>query len=148
MINIATIGFAKKSLKEFLELLKQANVTCLIDTRLNNTSQLSGYAKKKDLQYILEEFMGIQYIHSRELAPTKEILNAFKSKKITWEEYKEKYFQLLIERNIKDNIEQLVYVDGTACFLCSEHKHHHCHRSILANYIKNVKNENINIIHL
>lgn len=43
---IYTIGFSKKSLKEFISRLKKADVKKIIDVRLNNTSQLAGYAKK------------------------------------------------------------------------------------------------------
>lgn len=147
MIDIATIGFTEKSLKDFLSLLKDANVTYLVDTRLNNTSQLSGFAKKNDLKYILEEFMNIKYIHRLDLAPTKDILTDYKAKKITWEEYKKRYLNLLKDRKIEDNIDQLFPESGTVCFLCSEHQHQNCHRSLLADYIKDIKGD-INIIHL
>lgn len=147
MPTIATIGFAKKNLKEFLYLLKNANVTCLIDTRLNNTSQLSGFAKKQDLEFLLEEFMNIQYIHRLDLAPTKNILTEFKSKEITWEEYTAQYLMLLKDRKIDSKIDELFGNNNTICFLCSEHKHHFCHRSLLADYIKE-SNKEIKIIHL
>ncbi|MCY7674843.1 DUF488 domain-containing protein [Bacillus safensis] len=147
MPNITTIGFAKKTLKNFLTLLKEANVTCLVDTRLNNTSQLSGFAKKNDLEYILEEFMGIKYLHRLDFAPTKEMLSDYKAKKISWDEYKDMYINLLKERKIEDNIEDLFEENETLCFLCSEHKHDHCHRSLLVDYIKNLRG-NLNIIHL
>lgn len=147
MTTVVTIGFAKKTLKEFLNLLKDANVTCLVDTRLNNTSQLSGFAKKQDLQYVLEEFMNIDYVHRIDLAPTKNILVEFKSKKINWEEYKSQYLMLLKERKIETTIGELFEKNNIICLLCSEHKHHFCHRSLLADYIKE-NNEKIKIIHL
>ncbi|GAA3321027.1 hypothetical protein GCM10020331_034440 [Ectobacillus funiculus] len=61
--------------------MKDAEVTCLVDTRLNNTSQLSGFCEKDDLQFILEELVGIRYIHRLDLAPTQDILSDFKAKK-------------------------------------------------------------------
>jgi uncharacterized protein (DUF488 family) len=147
MATIATIGFAKKSLENFLELLRNEKVSCLIDTRLNNTSQLSGFAKKRDLEYILERFANIKYIHRVDLAPTKDILSDFKSNNITWDEYREKYLHLLKKREIEKDINQLFAENETICFLCSEHKHHNCHRSLLAEYIK-VYKDDINIVHL
>jgi uncharacterized protein (DUF488 family) len=60
--NICTIGFSKKSLRKFIDLLEQGNVTRIVDTRLNNTSQLAGYAKKEDLKYVLE-LVGISPSH-------------------------------------------------------------------------------------
>ncbi len=60
--EICTIGFSKKTLKSFVELLKKSNVNRLVDTRLNNTSQLSGFAKKNDLEYVMS-LVGISYTH-------------------------------------------------------------------------------------
>lgn len=147
MIQVTTIGFSKKTLKKFVELLKSAGVTCLVDTRLNNTSQLSGFAKKDDLRFILEELVGIRYIHQLELAPTQDILSDFKAKKITWEEYTERYLKLLRERDIEKKIDELISENQVICFLCSEHKPHNCHRSLLTQYIKEYRGD-IEEIHL
>ncbi|MDN3229515.1 DUF488 domain-containing protein [Priestia megaterium] len=147
MINIATIGFSKKTLEQFLNLLKSSKTTCLIDTRLNNTSQLAGFAKKNDLKFILEELVGIEYKHSLELAPTQDILTEFKSKVIDWHEYEKRYTALLKQRNIEKKINEIIEGHQNICFLCSEHQHHNCHRSLLADYIKET-NPNVNIVHL
>lgn len=152
MVKLATIGFSKKTLKEFVELLRKSNVTCLVDTRLNNTSQLSGFAKKNDLSYILEEFLKIRYIHRIELAPTQDILSDFKNKVISWEEYAIRYKKLLSDRKVEENMNDYLSKDkeGATCFLCSEHKPHHCHRSLLVDYLKEHLNdkEEIKIVHL
>ncbi|WP_330501605.1 DUF488 domain-containing protein [Peribacillus frigoritolerans] len=147
MERMSTIGFSKKSLRAFSELLINSGVTCLIDTRLNNTSQLSGFAKKDDLKYILEEFLNIEYIHRVDLAPTQDILSDFKSKLITWDEYTQRYLSLLKTRKIEKNLDDIFNNHQNVCFLCSEHKPHHCHRSLLVNYIKEYK-KNVEIIHL
>jgi uncharacterized protein (DUF488 family) len=76
--TIFTIGFAKKSAREFFTILKEAGISTVIDIRLNNVSQLAGFTKKDDLQYFLEEIVRVAYIHKPELAPTKEILDAYK----------------------------------------------------------------------
>lgn len=147
MEKITTIGFSKKSLKKFSKLLKDENVTCLLDTRLNNTSQLSGFAKKDDLRYILEEFLEIKYIHRIDLAPTQDILSDYKSKLITWDEYRKRYLDLLKSRKVEENLDEIFQYGKTVCLLCSEHKPHNCHRSILAEYIKKYR-ENVEITHL
>lgn len=41
-MKIYTIGFTKKSAKEFFELLSNNYIKKLIDVRLNNSSQLAG----------------------------------------------------------------------------------------------------------
>lgn len=51
MVTLYTIGFTKKTLEDFSNLLKDNKITKLIDIRLNRNSQLSGFAKEKDLKY-------------------------------------------------------------------------------------------------
>ncbi len=85
-VTLCTIGFAKKSLRKFIGLLQDAGVTKVIDIRLHNTSQLAGYAKRDDLEFILETF-GIAYEHVPELAPTEELMKSYKKGSTDWETY-------------------------------------------------------------
>ena len=73
-MDLYTIGFTKKSAKQFFELLKKHQVKCLIDMRLNNKSQLAGFAKKEDLEYFLDVIANIKYVYKPEFAPSDEIL--------------------------------------------------------------------------
>jgi len=142
---IFTIGFAKKSAREFFAKLKEAGVSTVIDVRLNNVSQLAGFTKKQDLQYFLQEIAGIGYAHRSELAPTKDILDAYKNKDIDWTEYESRFRQLLIERRVEDVVKpQLV---DKACFLCSEPKPDKCHRRLTAEYLRE-RWGNVEIVHL
>lgn len=152
MINLKlyTIGFTKKSARQFFTLLKNNNIRIVADVRLNNVSQLAGYTKKKDLQFFLTEFLKIDYIHELDLAPTKEILNNYKKCKISWEEYESKYIKLLDTRKIKDKLNKNYKknFDGI-CLLCSEPTAEHCHRRLAAEYLVKLYPElNIQIIHL
>ncbi|MGK7939179.1 MAG: DUF488 family protein [Crocosphaera sp.] len=144
-INLSTIGFTKKTAKEFFELLQKANVKRIIDTRLNNVSQLAGFAKRNDLQYFLKEIANIDYIHILELAPTKEILDDYKKKKGEWSVYEDKFKQLMLERKIEKQLDPQLLQDS--CLLCSEAKPHHCHRRLVAEYLRDYWG-NININHL
>ena len=78
-----SIGFTKKSAEQFFTRLKQPGLVRLLDVRLNNVSQLAGFAKRDDLKFFLREINGIDYIHMKDLAPTKDILDAFKKTKAT-----------------------------------------------------------------
>ena len=131
--------------KEFFELLLKNNIKCVIDTRLNNKSQLAGFTKQDDFKYFLERIGNVKYTHILEWAPTEEILNSFKKKKINWEEYKNQYLALLRQRNIAKNID-FKEMDG-ACLLCSEEKPDYCHRRLLAEYLRDL-NKDIKIVHL
>ena len=145
VITLYTIGFAKKSAEEFFAILKLKHIKALIDIRLNNVSQLAGFTKKKDLQYFLKEICNIEYVHRPDFAPSKDILDDYKKKMISWAEYEIKYLSLLSERQISTKIEpdQL----NMSCLLCSEPKADKCHRRLLAEYLRDAK-KNIIIKHL
>lgn len=145
-MKIFTVGFTKKSAKEFFELLENRGVKRIIDVRLNNTSQLAGFSKGVDLSYFLKKIAGIEYIYRTDLAPTKEILDAYKKKSISWEQYETRFLALLEER--EPQIRETRLFDE-ACLLCSEELPERCHRRLVAEYIQKANPaENIEIIHL
>lgn len=144
MIKIYTIGFAKKNAEEFFTKLKKAKVTKLIDVRLNNVSQLAGFANAKHLPYFLS-LHGIDYVHREELAPTKELLDGYKKKSISWSEYEKQYPQILDSRNVMDKLD--INEFDNAVLLCSEATEEQCHRRLLAEYLKG-ENSDIKVIHL
>ena len=140
-MKIYTLGFTKKSAREFFEILKDNNIEQIVDVRLNNTSQLAGFTKKKDLEFFLEEMGSIDYIHLDILAPDKEL------RKIKdWEEYSQKYLELIEKRDILNVINTDIF-QKRSCLLCSEPSAEDCHRSILADYIKKHW-ENVKVVHL
>ena len=145
MIKLFTIGFTEKSAEQFFDLLINAGVKKIIDTRIHNVSQLAGYAKGRDLKYFAREIGNMEYEHRVDYAPTKELLHQYRHKEITWPEYEAKYIRLLKERNIIKNTD-FKSLQG-ACLLCSEHMPEQCHRRILAEYLRN-HNRKIKIIHL
>ena len=117
----------------------------IVDTRVNNTSQLAGYAKAGDLRFFAKEIASIEYSHELDFAPTKELLSKYRKKEMSWAEYEIAYLNLLDMRKVnkKTNIEQL----HKNCLLCSEHTAEKCHRRLLAEYFQAVNN-NVEIIHL
>jgi uncharacterized protein (DUF488 family) len=145
MIKVFTIGFTGKSAEQFFDLLINAGVKKIIDTRIHNVSQLAGYAKGKDLKYFAREIGKMEYEHRVDYAPTKALLKRYRSKLITWSEYEVEYTRLLDERNILSSTDFKSL--HNACFLCSEHMPDQCHRKILAEYLRN-HNRKIKIIHL
>lgn len=132
MPTIYTIGFTKKSLAEFAHLLHEADVDAVIDTRLRPNSQLAGYAKQRDLPFILE-LLGVAYEYRPELAPTSEILDAYRAGG-TWEAYVAAFRPLLEEREIVTTGRTLLDRYRAPCLLCSEHTADHCHRRLVAEY--------------
>jgi uncharacterized protein (DUF488 family) len=144
-MKIFTIGFTKTTAEAFFKRLQEAGVKKVIDVRLNNVSQLAGFAKKDDLRYFLKSISGIEYIHLPELAPTKEIFDNIKKKKGQWTDFEKQFNELMKTRRIEETIPR-DSVDG-ACLLCSEAKPHNCHRRLVAEYLKE-RWGNIDIVHL
>ncbi|MGD0537299.1 MAG: DUF488 domain-containing protein [Verrucomicrobiota bacterium] len=144
-INLFTIGFTQKSAREFFTALKEAGVKRVVDVRLNNISQLAGFSKKDDLAYFLKEIGGIGYVHLPELAPTQDILDAYKKRKGDWSVYEKVFLELMARREVEKKINPELLKQG--CLLCSEHLPHHCHRRLVAEYL-NVKWGGIETTHL
>lgn len=132
-MKLYTIGFTKKSAEKFFGLLREAGVTRLIDARLNNVSQLSGFAKRDDLKYFLGEICGVQYTHLTELAPTKEMLDAYKKRDVDWVAYEVQFLELMKVRQIEDTIRRETL--DNAVLLCSEDNALNCHRRLVAEYL-------------
>lgn len=145
-MEIYTIGFTKKTAAQFFETLKRAGIRRLIDVRLNNTSQLAAFAKRDDLEYFLREICGAEYRHEPVLAPTPEILDAYKHKKITWEQYENRFRALLAQRAAERNVNRQLF-DVPAVLLCSEPKAERCHRRVAAEYLASHWGE-VRIVHL
>jgi len=143
-MKIFTIGFTKTTAERFFTRLKKSEAKKIVDVRLNNVSQLSGFAKRDDLRYFANEICKIEYVHIPKLAPTKDILDKFKKNGCDWPEYERKFLKLMQERRIEDIDRELL---NGGCLLCSEDKPHHCHRRLVAEYLKQ-RWGNVEIFHL
>jgi uncharacterized protein (DUF488 family) len=133
MPTVYTIGFQHKPLSEFIALLRQTGVDAVIDIRLRNTSQLSGYTKRDDLAFLLGEGFGIAYEHRPELAPTAEILDVYRQDR-DWAAYEQRFYPLLAERQAEAIGHELLSRYHAICLLCSEPTADQCHRRLVAEY--------------
>lgn len=144
-MKLFTIGFTKKSARRFFELLRSSGARRVVDVRLNNVSQLAGFAKKDDLAYFAKEVCGMDYVHLPALAPTQEMLGRYKKEGGDWQDYERQFLDLMRQRRIEETISKEAIADG--CLLCSEDKPHHCHRRLVAEYLKECWGD-VDIIHL
>ena len=133
-LRLFTIGFAGTSAAHFFGLLRGANVKRLVDVRLNNTSQLAGFAKRDDLEFFVREICGIEYRHEPKLAPTQEMLDAYKKHNGSWQTYEQEFNELMATRTIEQAVSQ-ESMDVT-CLPCSEKKAEHCHRRLVMEYLQ------------
>ncbi len=131
---VFTIGFTKKSAEQFFTRLKQPGLVRLLDVRLNNVSQLAGFAKRDDLRFFLKEINKIDYLHMKELAPTQDILDAYKKNSGDWGTYERQFLSLIARRKIENTVKRTA-IDG-GCLLCSEATPEQCHRRLVAEYLR------------
>jgi uncharacterized protein (DUF488 family) len=133
-MEIYTIGFTQTTAERFFERLANAGVARLLDVRLNNTSQLAGFAKAKDLPYFLQELVGATYEHEPLLAPTQELLDEYKKRNGDWSTYEARFLELMESREIESALAISDFATPTV-LLCSEATADHCHRRLVCEYL-------------
>lgn len=133
MVQLYTIGFTKKPARTFFGLLRESGARRLVDVRLNNVSQLAGFAKRDDLAYFLNELCDMGYSHATSLAPTQTILDDLKKRKGDWATYEASFLALMRERRIEETLDPTIL--DNSVLLCSEEKPHQCHRRLVAEYL-------------
>jgi uncharacterized protein (DUF488 family) len=133
MSKIYTIGFTKKSAEEFFALLRDNNITLVADIRLNNSSQLAGYTKGKDLKFFLS-LVKIKYEYWNDFAPTKELREAYRTDQ-NFNNYTTEYTQLIAQRAAVSRLKADLFYIENVCLLCSEATPEKCHRRIAADLI-------------
>jgi uncharacterized protein (DUF488 family) len=145
-VDVTTIGFTKTTAERFFARIKSAGVKKVVDVRLHNTSQLAGFAKADDLSYFLKEICGADYVHQPLLAPTDDILKAFKRDKGDWGVYQRVFLDLMGQRKIEERLRPDMFQGS--CLLCSEDTPHHCHRRLVCEYLNGKWGGALNVRHL
>ena len=144
-IRLYTIGFTQKSAETFFGMLIDAGVKRVADVRLNNTSQLAGFAKRDDLVYFLRAIAGIEYVHLPQLAPAPALFDAYKKQKGDWEVFRGGFLALMAERKPETAFSPDLF--DRACLLCSEAQPGHCHRRLVAEHLSEAWG-NVDVRHL
>ncbi len=143
-----TIGFTKKSAEKFFTLIKENGIELLIDIRLHNNTQLAGFAKGRDLPYFLRELCGCDYEHCLNYAPTKELLDNYRNKIVTWQDYERTFSTIMANNNaVNDFLKRFWGKYDSVCLLCTEATHEQCHRRLFAEAIA-LREPSVHIIHL
>jgi uncharacterized protein (DUF488 family) len=129
------IRYAQKPAKRFFEEIKEHKMEIVIDIRLGNTSQLAGFTKKDDLAYFLEEICGCDYEHRPDLAPTKEMIDGYKSKSVTREEFECRYCEIVRDRGAVSGFADKYGEYGRVGLLCSGAGINSCHQKLLSDML-------------
>lgn len=147
-MTIYTIGFTQKSAEHFFEAIKANGIELLVDVRLNNRSQLAGFSKGADLEYFLKTICGTKYIHCDEFAPTKDLLQRYQKEIISWAEYENEFREIMERRGVYKKFLTKFKDFNRICLLCSEPTPEKCHRRLVAEKIKSIGEEAVEIKHL
>jgi uncharacterized protein (DUF488 family) len=132
-MKLYTIGFTQKTAEAFFGLLRENQVRTLVDVRVSTQGQLAGFAKQSDLPYFLKHLaQGCDYIHLPELAPTKELMRAYRAGNGGWAAYAQRFEALLDKRRIPAILDRKRFEAGACCLLCSEATPEQCHRRLVA----------------
>ena len=134
-MEIYTIGFTKKSAPEFFDSLKKAGIGRLVDVRLSNKSQMAGFPRRQDLPYFLAEICDAVYVHEPLLAPTAEMLKAYRAGAIDWHTYTNRFLELIAKRRVEVAVDWARLLDRPAVLLCSEAEPRQCHRRLVIEYL-------------
>ncbi len=147
-MEVYTTGFTKKSAEQFFESIRLVGIRRLLDVRLNNTSQLSGFSKRDDLAYFLRAICDVEYLHEPLLAPTQELLDGYRKGRGGWDDYEQRFIALMAERRIEDHMHPEFFATPTV-LLCSEATAEHCPRRLVLEYLQRKWGDGaLQIIHL
>ena len=102
--------------------------------RLNNSSRLAGFSRRDDLPFFLKELCGAAYLHEPMLAPTRDMLGAYRKGEEEWPEYENRFLELMRERQVEKTLDKSAFESPTV-LLCSEAGPEHCHRRLVLDYL-------------
>lgn len=133
-MKLSTIGYEKATLPEVIERLKRAGVEVLIDVRAVASSRRAGFSKTLLATSLNAE--GVGYVHLRELGTPKPGRIAARAGRVA-------DMHAIFEAHMAEPAAQLELAKATeiartkhAALLCLEADAQACHRSIVADRIR------------
>jgi hypothetical protein len=143
--QILTIGYEGREIDELIDRLKIFNISRLIDVREIPISRKKGFSKTALKKRLENE--NIEYVHVKELGSPSPI-----RKKLRLDmDYD--YFFKAYNKYLSENMEVIKNVhtyisDGINCFMCFERLPGKCHRTVVANKIKDYDGNGLKIKHI
>ncbi len=142
-MNIYTIGYEGLDMEGFLTLLRKSGVETLVDVRELPLSRKAGFSKRSLGDTL--NLNGFEYIHLPTLGCPKPIREQYRVDG-SWARYKVGFLKYLEQQD--DTIAEMAGMASTTtcALLCFEADYNYCHRSMVANAIKNVSE--LQVVHL
>lgn len=139
-MKLYTIGFTRKTAEEFFGLLKDNEMDCLVDIRLNPNGQLSRFAFEKDLPFFLNRLVdGCEYAHRVDLAPRKELIKETRTKGSAMSKdyrlFEKEFNQYLADESDIENFVECFGKYKNVVLLCSEPTTEKCHRRLVCDML-------------
>lgn len=131
MQKLFTQSAYETSAEAFFDNILKNQADLVLDVRLKNSSQLCGFTKKRDLEYLISKLAGAVYIHDPRFAPTSEMLDRYLKHWISWDKYAEQYTQLMDQRNILSVFQNNYSSFKNICILGTATKKRRSHSEIL-----------------
>lgn len=127
---LATIGYEKSSLADFVATLRLAGVDTLVDVRERAQSRRPGFSKKA-LALALHD-VEINYLHLPQLGDPKEGREAARAGKMNL--FREIYGEVIVGQPAQEALNLLINLisEQSVCLMCFERDHNDCHRKIVA----------------
>lgn len=143
--ELLTIGYEGREIEEFIDRLKQFNISRLIDVREMPLSRKPGFSKTELHERLEEE--NIEYVHMKALGSPSPIRNKLKS---DWDyDYFFKAYRKYLSQNMEVIKEVYQFIsDGINCIMCFERFPDKCHRSVVADRIKEYDGNGLKITHI
>lgn len=136
--TLATIGYERADLADFVATLTASNIQVLVDIRDRAQSRRAGFSKNA-LSEVLSEH-NIEYLHLRELGDPKEGREAARSG--DYEKFVSIYSQVLKSEEAKNALSEIETLLGmkNICLMCFERDQSTCHRKMVSDHLeKNLK---------
>lgn len=143
--TLFTIGFTQKGAEYFFGLLDDAGVRVMFDIRARPDSQLAGFARGRDLAWLLKRVCGIDYLAVPTLAPSKALLADYRAGSLDWDGYTRRYLAELESDHVAQAIAALGF--DRACLLCAEDSPAQCHRRLAAEWLMQ-RHPSLTVTHL
>lgn len=142
--TLYTIGYSGKTIETFIQLLKENNISLLIDVRDSGKSIYKQEFESSSLQQSLER-NGINYKHVKEMGVVYEVREPYKDGYITNDAFKQWYKWNIDKWHRSEFLELIEFIttsEKNSCLMCSEEfatpndkQSIVCHRSILADEV-------------
>jgi uncharacterized protein (DUF488 family) len=143
--EIFTIGYEGREIDDFISHLKSLKITRLIDVRELPLSRKRGFSKSQLKRRMESE--NIEYVHIRSLGSPSKIRHRLR------EDHNYDQFFSAFHNHLAVNTEAIArahgYIrDGTNCLMCYERSSDRCHRSAVAQKIKEYDGNGLKIVHI